>query len=203
MASGDKIYRLLNYKNLLIRLKSIGFIKIFSDNLADSLDISPSLVRKDFREFGITGTQKGGYKIDFVINKINEILGVNKKHKIIIMGAGRIGQALMNYPGFKKDMIQISAVFDNDPVKLNEEAEIPVYPVEKLTDYVKKNGIKLAILAVPENAATECMHELEDAGIKGVLNFTPMNLRSNQISISNVNIGHEIENLIFLVTNSE
>jgi redox-sensing transcriptional repressor len=200
MGNGGKIYRLLDYKNILIRLRSIGFVKVFSDNLADSLEISPSLVRKDFREFGIRGAQKGGYHIETVIDRINEILGVNKNHKVVIIGAGRIGQALLNYPGFKKDGIQISSVFDNDPEKISEEAEIPVFHVKYLPDVVKKHNVKLAILAVPENSALGCMEALETAGVKGVLNFTSLNLKSEKIKVNNVNIGNEIENLIFSIT---
>ncbi len=203
MGNGDKIYRLLNYKNILVRLKSIGFVKVFSDNLADSLEVSPSLVRKDFREFGIRGAQKGGYQIETVLEKINEILGVNKKHKIVIIGAGRIGQALLNFPGFKKDGIQITAVFDNDPEKIHEEGDIPVYHVKYLSDIIRKNNIKLAILAVPENAALGCMESLEASGVKGVLNFTSLNLKSEKIKINNVNIGNELENLIFSITNKD
>jgi redox-sensing transcriptional repressor len=201
MGGEDKIYRLLNYKNILARLKSIGFVKVFSDNLADSLGVSPSLVRKDFREFGIHGAQKGGYRIDNVLEKINEILGVNRKHKIIIIGAGRIGRALLNYPSFAKDGIQVAAVFDNDPEKINEEADIPVYHIKYLPEVLQKSNIKLAILAVPENAALGCMEDLESSGVEGVLNFTSLNLKSEKIKINNVNIGNELENLIFSITN--
>ena len=201
MGNGDKIYRLLNYKNILVRLKSIGFVKVFSDNLADSLEVSPSLVRKDFREFGIRGAQKGGYHIETVLDKINEILGVNKKHKVVIVGAGRIGQALLNFPGFKKDGIQITAVFDNDPEKIREDGEIPVFHIKYLPDIIRKHSIRLAILAVPENAAVGCMESLEMSGVKGVLNFTSLNLKSEKIKVNNVNIGNELENLIFSITN--
>jgi len=201
MGGEDKIYRLLNYKNILVRLKSIGFVKVFSDNLADSLGVSPSLVRKDFREFGIRGAQKGGYQIDVVLEKINEILGVNRKHKIVIIGAGRIGQALLHFPGFMKDGIQIAAVFDNDPEKIEEASVIPVYHVKYLPEILRKNNIKLAILAVPENAALACMEVLESSGVKGVLNFTSLNLKSEKIKVNNVNIGNELENLIFSITN--
>ncbi len=200
MGADDKVYRLLNYKNLLNRLKSIGFVKVFSDNLADTLDISPSLVRKDFREFGIRGAQKGGYTIETVLFKINEVLGIDKKHKIIIVGAGRIGQALMHFPGFRKEGIIVSAGFDTDPEKIDGEAVIPIFHIKELTDYIKTNNIKLAILAVPENAAMGCLDMMEAGGIKGILNFTSMNLKSLKVAINNVNIGNEIENLIFTIT---
>ena len=201
MPGNDRIYRLLNYKNLLIRLKTIGFVKVFSDNIADSLDISPSLVRKDFREFGITGTQKGGYRIDSVIDSINKILGKTRNHKIIVVGSGRIGQALVNYPGFTQDKIFISAVFDTDPDKISETSPIPVFPITKLQEYVHKNKIELAILAVPESSAQPCFELLISSGIKGVLNFTSLNFKTNGIVTNNINIGHELENLIFSITN--
>jgi len=200
MGSDDKVYRLLNYKNLLNRLKSIGFVKVFSDNLADTLDISPSLVRKDFREFGIRGAQKGGYTIETVLSKINEVLGINKNHNIIIVGAGRIGQALMHFPRFKKEGIIIAAGFDTDPEKIDEQSEVPIYHVKEMAEFIKKHNIKLAILAVPENAAMGCLDMMELSGIKGILNFTSMNLKSLKVAINNVNIGNEIENLIFTIT---
>ena len=200
MGADDKVYRLLNYKNLLNRLKSIGFVKVFSDNLADTLDISPSLVRKDFREFGIRGAQKGGYTIETVLVKINEVLGIDKKHKIIIVGAGRIGQALMHFPGFKKEGIIVAAGFDTDPEKIDAQSEIPIYHIKEMTENLKKSNIKLAILAVPENAAMGCLDMLEAGGIKGILNFTSMNLKSLKVAINNVNIGNEIENLIFTIS---
>jgi redox-sensing transcriptional repressor len=201
MTSSDRIYRLLNYKNLLHRLKSFGFVKVFSDNIADSLGISPSLVRKDFREFGITGTQKGGYRIEAVIESINQVLGKTRNHKVIVVGSGRIGQALVNYPGFFQDKIIISAVFDNDPEKISETAPVPVLPTTKLAEYVHKNKIELAILAVPESSAQSSLELLISSGIKGVLNFTAYNFKTNGVIINNINIGHELENLIFSISN--
>ncbi len=201
MPANDKIYRLLNYKNLLQRLRSIGFVKVFSDNIADSLDVSPSLVRKDFREVGITGTLKGGYKVDSVIENFNTILGKTRNHKIIVIGYGRLGQALVNYPGFMQDKIIISAVFDTDPVKLNDNAEIPIFPLTRLEEYVQKHKIELAVLTVTEPSAQACFDLLISAGIKGILNFTSFNVKDNHTIINNINIGHELENLIFSITN--
>ena len=153
MAEQDKIYRLLNYRHLLNRLKSIGFVKVFSDNIADTLDVSPSLVRKDFREFGIRGTPKGGYSIESVTKQIDEILGKSKPRKIIIVGVGRIGQALMQYPGFTKEGFNIVAGFDNDPDRIDESLETPILPVSGIVPFIMENEIKYVILCVPETSA--------------------------------------------------
>ena len=98
-------------------------------------------------------------------------------------------------------MIFISAVFDIDPEKIDESAEVPVLPVSKMQEYVHKNKIELAILAVPESAAQSCFELLISCGIRGILNFTPLNFKTNGVVTNNVNIGHELENLIFSITN--
>ena len=100
MTIQNRINRLLSYKHLLNRFKSLGLVRVFSDNIADPLGISASLVRKDFGLFGISGSQKGGYSINDVLEKINEILGSNEVQRVIVVGVGRIGEALMSYNGF-------------------------------------------------------------------------------------------------------
>ncbi|MEE9461288.1 MAG: redox-sensing transcriptional repressor Rex [Bacteroidales bacterium] len=134
MTIQNRINRLLSYKHLLNRFKSLGMIRVFSDNIADPLGISASLVRKDFGIFGISGSQKGGYTVNDVLFKINEILGSNEIQKIVIVGVGRIGEALMSYSGFHKDGIKIAAGFDIDVKKIKKTGEIPVKPIEELED---------------------------------------------------------------------
>src|SRR5690606_37944384 len=106
MFNQERISRLLNYKNLLLPLKGVGFVKVFSDNIADAFGVSSSLIRRDFASFNITGNQKGGYVIDSVLKQINEVLGKNEVQKVIIVGVGRIGEALINYEGFRKEGIE-------------------------------------------------------------------------------------------------
>ncbi len=110
MTNKGQILRLLNYKNLLKHLQSLGFKKVFSDNISDTLEISSSLVRKDFGNFGITGNRKGGYDIDSILHKIDEILGKDEIQKVIIVGVGRIGEALMNYQGSLREVFRLLQV---------------------------------------------------------------------------------------------
>ena len=202
MNQGDRIVRLLNYKNLLYQLKSLGFVKVFSDNIADSLSISASLVRKDFNIFGIRGNQKGGYHIDTVLEVIHEILGKSEIQKVVVVGIGRIGEALLKYNGFQKEGIRIMAGFDVDTTKLDDNAPVPVYPIEQLSSFISKNCIRIAIMTVPDLAAQQTIELLKNAGIKGVLNFSSLQIKSSpEMQIHQINIEHELENLIYQVNN--
>ena len=200
MTIQNRINRLLSYKHLLNRFKSLGMVRVFSDNIADPLGISASLVRKDFGIFGISGSQKGGYTVNDVLVKINEILGSNEIQKVVIVGVGRIGEALMSYGGFQKDGIKIAAGFDIDVKKIKKTGDIPVNPIEELEDYVRDNNISVAIMAVPDIAAQQTLERLKSAKIKGILNFSPVKFKSTEeITINNFNIENELVNLIYFV----
>ena len=202
MYRDDRIVRLLNYKNLLYQLKNLGFVKVFSDNIADSLSVSSSLVRKDFNIFGIKGNQKGGYHIDTILEVIHDILGKSEIQKVVLVGVGRIGEALFKYNGFQNEGIRILAGFDIDTRKLNDKAPVPVYPIDQLSSFIIKNNIKIAIMAVPDLAAQQTVELLKNAGIKGILNFSSVKLKSSpEIQIRQINIEHELENLIYQVKN--
>jgi len=198
----NKVYilRLSNYLGALKKLKSMGFIKVFSENLADAVGVVSSQVRKDFSLFGISGQKKGGYQVDQLLEQINNILGKDKVNEVIIAGAGHIGTALMRYKGFEKEGIKIVAAFDNRPDAQNHDVAVPVFPMEKMAQFVKKHAIKTGIIAVPEAAAQGVMDEMVSAGIKGVLNFAPTRLRApEETVINNVDLRLELENVLYFV----
>lgn len=194
------VIRISRYRNALYRLKLLGFVKVFSDNLADAVGVLPSQVRKDFSLFGFSGNKRGGYQVDILIDRINNILGKEQIQKVVIAGAGNIGTALMKYKGFEKEGMKITACFDVDSAKLNRASEIPILPLEELNDFVKNNAIKIGIIAVPDAAAPGVLDSMLDAGIKGILNFAPIRLRGTEdCVINNVNIELELENVIYYV----
>lgn len=200
MMNQDIVQRLSKYRNVLYKLKGLGFVKVFSDNLGDALEISPALVRKDFSQFNLTGNKRGGYRIDDLLEKLNRLLGKDKPHKIVIVGCGKIGQALMNYHGFAREGIQVVAGFDVDPAILNPTAKTPIYDTKELKAFVKREGIKIAIMAVPDSAAAQVLDLLHACDLKGVLNFAPLQLkRTEKCIIRNINIGMEIENLFYFL----
>lgn len=198
------IHRLSRYKNALQRLKSLGFIKVFSDNLADAIGVTPSQVRKDFSIFGIKGHRKGGYQVDELLGELRSILGKDRVHKAVVAGAGNIGRALINYNGFLKEDIEIAAAFDIDASKYDREAAVPVLPLDEMKDFIVKNNIKIGVIAVPDIAAQQAFEIMASSGIKGVLNFAPIRLRGDEdLVINNINVALELENVIYFVTAAE
>jgi len=204
IANKNCIIRLSRYKNALGRLRALGFVKVFSDNLADAVGVTAAQVRKDFSIFALSGNKRGGYKVEELIDKINHILGKNELHRVIIVGAGKLGTALLKYKGFEKEGIKISACFDIDPSKYNSTQEVPVLALDELGAFVKKNNIKIGIIAVPDIAAQHAADAMIAAGIKGILNFAPMRLRDVEgCVVNNVNLEVELENLIYFVNVQE
>jgi redox-sensing transcriptional repressor len=194
------ILRLSRYKKSVVRLRAMGFKKVFSENLADAVGVTPSQVRKDFSQFGITGNKKGGYEIDDLVGKLNSVLGKDDEERVVLIGCGNIGSALMKYSGFKKEGINIIAAFDSDPVRISDRSTPPVFPVDMLESYISKNEIKTAIIAVPDMAAQSVFESIVRAGIRGVLNFAPIHLKSmSNVVITNVNLEMELEAVIYFV----
>jgi len=198
------IIRLSRYKNALYRLRALGFVKVFSDNLADAIGVLPSQVRKDFSLFGIAGNKRGGYQIDNLIEKLNTILGKDRTQEVIIVGLGNIGTALMKYNGFEKEGLKISACFDIDSAKHNRDSQIPVLPLEEMKDFVRNKQIKIGVIAVPDIGAQPVLDMMVSCGIKGVLNFAPIRLRAaDEVILNNVNLELELENVIYFVNAQE
>lgn len=192
------------YRNALIRLKALNFVKVFSENLADAARVTAVQVRKDFSLFGICGNRRGGYLIDELIAQTSAILGKDKVQKFIVVGIGNIGRALLNYPGFRRSEIEIVAGFDVNPAKCDKEALIPILPFEEMGDFVAQNGITFGIISVPDSAAQEVLERMLEAGIKGILNFAPICLKEPKDHVvRNLNLETELENIIYFANFAE
>lgn len=203
MANRQCIIRLSRYKNALNRLRSLNFVRVFSDNLADAAGVTAAQVRKDFSLFGITGNRRGGYRVDELTDQLNTILGKDQLQEVVVVGTGNIGRALLCYGGLEKSGIKIAAGFDIDPAKINPQDRPPVLPLEDLVDVVTQRNIVLGVLAVPDYAAQQVLELMLSAGIRGVLNFAPICLKAPPgCVVNNINLESELENLIYFVNAS-
>jgi redox-sensing transcriptional repressor len=196
----EVIPRLLKYRDVLLKLKAMGFVKVFSDNLADAVGVSPSLVRKDFSVVGLSGNKRGGYRIEALAEQLGRLLGAGELQRVVIIGCGKIGTALMNYRGFDAQRVRIVAGFDVNPAKFDPSAPVPVYPYDEMPRMVKAEHVLVAILATPETAAAHVAEQLGAAGVRGILNFAPIALKSSPTCIvQNINIAMALENLFYFV----
>ncbi|WP_020614055.1 redox-sensing transcriptional repressor Rex [Sediminispirochaeta bajacaliforniensis] len=205
----DIILRLTKYKRLLYKLKALGFERVFSNNLGDAIGVTPALVRKDFSTLNLPGNKRGGYNIDMLIERLDNLLGRDQPQHVIVVGCGRIGTALMQYSGFSTDGIEFVAGFDIRPEEVRPPSSIPVYGMETLEEFIREHHIRVGVIAVPDTEASKVLTQMVEAGIRGVLNFAPVELKchneechSNCI-IHNVNIALEIEHLFYQVNAKE
>lgn len=194
------ILRLSHYRRSLLEFRDLGYVRVFSENLGRAAGCSAAQVRKDFSLFGISGRPKSGYLIEALLEKINGILGKNRTEKVVLVGAGNLGSALLRYKGFEREDIGIAAAFDADPAKQGKVGGIPVFPMADVFSFVRENGVRTAVLAVPGVVAQDVCETLVSAGIRGFLNFAPVTLRvPERVVVHNINLAIELENLIYFV----
>jgi redox-sensing transcriptional repressor len=184
------------------KLKSVGLTRIYSSNLADTLGISASLVRKDFLRLKTTGNKKAGYVIDDLLGEIDGILYKDCVRKAIVVGMGKIGTAIVNHLRANGDGIELVAGFDSDPAAVARKFPIPVYSVDKLCDVVSLSNITIGVLCVPGSMAQRLADLMVLAGIKGFLNFAPVRLLLPENCFeNNINLALELEKTILYVEN--
>ncbi|HSG44742.1 MAG TPA: redox-sensing transcriptional repressor Rex [Anaerolineales bacterium] len=171
------IGRLPIYLRALQRMVETGTQTTSSQELGEIIGISAAQIRKDISQFGEFGKQGTGYSIPFLIERLQSILKVNRIWDMIIVGIGDMGHALARYNGFVDRGFQVTMLFDNDPNKIGQMVNnLEVFGMEGMTDRIKENKVKIAVLAVPGSAAQVVTDQLVKAGIKSILNYAPLHL---------------------------
>lgn len=199
------ISRLTRYLRVLRQLRSLGFAKVFSNNLGDAVGVSAAVVRKDFSAISIGGNKRGGYDIDYLINEITTILGKKDPQEAVLVGCGRMGTAILQNKALEKEDIRVVAGFDVAKEKVDHTAAVPIYHVSELKKIVRAQKVEVAILTVPDENAQEVFDRLVEAGVRGFLNFTSVPLKcpdpklEEGCVVHHVNIGLELEILFYLV----
>jgi len=198
----NSLKRIFLYRACLYKLKMMGMGRVFSYTIAEEAGVTADQVRKDFSEFGIKGNKRGGYLITDLLEKMENIFYGNSEHNIILVGMGNLGQALSGYTMFAQRHMNVIAAFDIDPLKFRIRHEIPVYPLSKLNEVIQCYKVKAAIITVPEISAQQVCDELVKCGIKGIINFAPVLLKTpSDVIINNVNLCDELESVIYYVDN--
>jgi redox-sensing transcriptional repressor len=171
------IGRLPVYLRALQRMAEKGMATTSSQELGEHVGISAAQIRKDISQFGEFGKQGTGYSINFLIEKLREILKINRIWDVALIGAGDVGHALARYQGFANRGFRIVQVFDCDRSKVGQRlGEYTVEDVSNLDERIRAAGVKIAMLTVPATAAQEVADALVRGGIKAILNYAPISL---------------------------
>ena len=173
------IKRLPRYYRYLGELMDDGVERISSNELSGRMKVTASQIRQDLNNFGGFGQQGYGYNVKYLHSEIAKILGLDKSHNMIILGAGNLGQALANYTQFEKQGFKLIGIFDINPVLKGVSVRgIEIRMVDELPDFIKKHQVEIATLTLPKSKAVEMAKVLVDNGVKAIWNFahTDLNL---------------------------
>lgn len=192
--SAAVIKRLPRYYRYLSDLLKLGITRISSKELSIRMGITASQIRQDLNCFGGFGQQGYGYNVEYLYNEIGNILGVNDKFRFVIIGAGNMGQALANYTNFEKRGFIFKGIFDVSPklvgLTINNHE---VMDLNNLEEYVKHNKVDVAMLCVPYDQTPIVADRVARLGIKGLWNFSPMDLKiPYDVIIENVHLSDSL-----------
>ena len=197
--------RLPRYLRYLGELRDEGIERVSSQELSDIMQVTASQIRQDLNTFGCFGQQGYGYNVGHLYDEIGKILGLNREHRLIIVGAGHLGQALVNYSNFERRGFLFCGLFDSDPKVCGKKIRsIAVRPMEEMAGFIRDHNIDIAVLTIPKNAAVETAEQLAACGIKGIWNFAHVDLRlPGHIQVENVHLSDSLMKLSYNLSSSE
>lgn len=169
------VARLPQYVRILSRLREDGADVVSSQQLGERLQVTPAQIRKDLSYFGRFGKQGRGYDVVHLLDRLKEILGLNDQWNVAVVGVGRLGRAILSYPGFTPDGFRLVAAFDGDGAVVGQNvAGLIVQPMVKLYEIVKREAISIAIVAVPVDRTQQVIDRLMECGVQAILNYAPI-----------------------------
>lgn len=203
--SNAVIKRLPRYRRYLKELRKKGVDKISSNEFSTLIGYTASQIRQDLNNFGGFGQQGYGYSVDGLYHEISAILGLDKQYKMVVVGAGNLGQAIVNHTYYYKSGFIVSAIFEVNPkligLKIND---IEVMDYENIVEYVEENEIDIGIICTTMDAAQEVADKLCFAGVKGLWNFAPVDIETpGHVSIENVHLTDSLYSLAYHVNGAQ
>ena len=199
------IGRLPRYFRYLGELKDEGIERVSSQELSHIMQVTASQIRQDLNNFGGFGQQGYGYNVEYLYEEIGRILGLDKKHNLIIVGAGHLGQALVNYRDFERRGFIFRGIFDINPQICGTKIHgITVRPMEQMEQFVKDMEIDIAVLTVPKSGAEEVAEQLVSYGIRGIWNFAHVDLHVPEgIQVESVHLSDSLMKLSYNLSSVE
>lgn len=193
------ISRLPRYYRYLGELRDEGVERISSQELSKKMHVTASQIRQDLNHFGGFGQQGYGYNVEHLYVEIAKILGLDKEHNLILIGAGNLGQALLNYTNFARRGFIFRGIFDHNP-KLHgmKISNLDVRPMEEINDFVAKNNIDIAVLTIPKNGAVKVAEKLVECNIRAIWNFAHVDLHVPEwVRVENVHLSDSLMKLSY------
>lgn len=196
------ISRLPRYFRYLGELKDEGIERVSSQELSDIMKVTASQIRQDFNNFGGFGQQGYGYNVEFLYQEIGKILGLDRTHQLIIIGAGNLGQALANYVNFERRGFLFRGIFDRNPQLHGKKIrDLEIHSMETMETFVKENNIDIAVLTIPKAEAVMVAEQLAEYGIKGIWNFAHVDLNvPEDIQVENVHLSDSLMKLSYNIS---
>ena len=199
------IRRLPGYYRHLRELEAAGVTQISSQELGKRMSLTPSQIRQDINCFGGFGRQGYGYNVKELKGHIGEILGLDRIHQVIILGAGSIGNAVARYPTFSREGFKTVAMFDVAADKVGcSIGEIPVLAMSELECFLQDNPVEIAVLALPAAYAQETLNRLYERGVRAVWNFAPTDLNHPEdMIVVNVHLSDSLQILSYRIAHRD
>ena len=198
------ISRLPRYYRYLDELRQQKIERISSKELSKLMNVTASQIRQDLNNFGGFGQQGYGYNVQYLYDEIGKILGLGTSHKMVIVGAGNLGQAIANYGNFKSRGFEIIALFDRNPALIGKKTSNgEIMDMDRLYDYVKENNVEIVALTLPKEPAKKIAEKLVECGVKAFWNFAHTDLGfSNDIIVENVHLSESLMKLTYRISES-
>lgn len=193
--------RLPLYYRYLIILSEEGKDKVSSTELSEAVQVDSASIRRDFSYFGALGKRGYGYDVEDLLNFFKKILNQDTLTNVALVGVGNLGRALLNYNFKRSNNIRISCAFDiNEKITGRILSGVPVYHMNELKKQLTDQQISIAILTVPSTEAQKTTDEMVEAGVKGIMNFTPIRLSAPaDVRVQNVDLATELQTLIYFL----
>ena len=203
--SNAVIRRLPRYRRYLNELRKKGVDKISSNEFSSLIGYTASQIRQDLNNFGGFGQQGYGYSVEGLYNEISAILGLDREYKMVVVGAGNLGKAIVNHTYYYKTGFVVKGIFEVNPELIGKSINgVEVMDYEGIVEFVENNNIDIGIICTTKEVAQEVADRLCFAGVRGLWNFAPIDIETpSHVAVENVHISESLHSLAYHMTRAE